>query len=252
MRNWAYAGNPIFPFATGVLGLGHWTQQQADIWNAGHTICGGAMHRLAEAWNQFLRYGIGPSPYPGEPWAPQWSILPWLTALGIAAGCASPRLRRITIQVAVVLIAQLAFWLIFTHIKSRFMLPAAVPAALGVGIGLGAAIDRLRSTPSKSLVAAALGAIAIAWCCVPVVVFRHERDGAPALHVGWVDVITGERLAPQQRRELADHSPIIMINHILPADAKVLLVGDATPLYYRADITYQTTWDRGPLSRAIM
>ncbi len=249
VRNWAYAGNPIFPFATGVLGLGHWTQQQADIWNAGHTICGSAMHRLAEAWNQFLRYGIGPSPYPDEPWAPQWSILPWLTALGIAAGCASPRLRRITIQIAVVLIAQLAFWLIFTHIKSRFMLPAAVPAALGVGIGLGAVIDRLRTTPAKPVLAAALGAIAIAWCCVPIVVFRHERDGAPAHHVGWVDVITGDGLSSSQRRELADHSPIIMINHILPADAKVLLVGDATPLYYRRDVVYQTTWDRGPLSR---
>ncbi|MHC4349391.1 MAG: hypothetical protein ACYS15_12765 [Planctomycetota bacterium] len=32
VRNWVYSGNPVFPFATGLLGLGHWTQQQAEIW----------------------------------------------------------------------------------------------------------------------------------------------------------------------------------------------------------------------------
>ena len=28
----------------------------------------------------------------------------------------------------------------------------------------------------------------------------------------------------------------------------MLFLGEATPFYYNANITYQTTWDRGPLS----
>ncbi|MHC4102502.1 MAG: hypothetical protein ACYSW1_16660 [Planctomycetota bacterium] len=36
VRNWVYSGNPVFPFATGLLGLGHWTQQQAEIWTTRH------------------------------------------------------------------------------------------------------------------------------------------------------------------------------------------------------------------------
>ena len=42
-----------------------------------------------------------------------------------------------------------------------------------------------------------------------------------------------------------------MINHGLEEGAKVLLVGDAAPLYYRGEVVYQTTWDRGPLSDAM-
>ncbi|MCH7848482.1 MAG: hypothetical protein IIB53_08985 [Planctomycetes bacterium] len=43
--------------------------------------------------------------------------------------------------------------------------------------------------------------------------------------------------------------PAIYLNYLLPDDARILLLGDARPLYYRADIAYQTTWDRGVLSQ---
>ncbi|MHC4422293.1 MAG: hypothetical protein ACYS1E_17070, partial [Planctomycetota bacterium] len=139
------------------------------------------------------------------------------------------------------------FWLALTHIKSRFMLPAVVPAALAVALGLEALAARARQPVFVGLLAAA----ALAWCSVPVLVFLREADGAPAQRVGWVDVMTGDGLTPAQRRELANGSPHIFVNHLLPAQARVLSVGDAAPLYYRRAITYQTTWDRGPLSRAM-
>ena len=43
--------------------------------------------------------------------------------------------------------------------------------------------------------------------------------------------------------------PVIAINWLLPADSRVLLVGESAPLYYRLDrIVYSTVWDRGALS----
>ncbi|MHC4965247.1 MAG: hypothetical protein ACYTGE_10075 [Planctomycetota bacterium] len=247
LRNWAYSGNPVFPFATGLLGLGHWTQQQADIWTSGHLPDLDLAGRLREAWNQLARYGLGPNPDPREPWQPQWSLLPWLAAAGLALGLATPALRSRSWRLGMVLAVQLLFWLALTHIKSRFMLPAVVPAALAVALGLEALAARARQPVFVGLLAAA----ALAWCSVPVLVFLREADGAPAQRVGWVDVMTGDGLTPAQRRELANGSPHIFVNHLLPAQARVLSVGDAAPLYYRRAITYQTTWDRGPLSRAM-
>jgi ABC-type glutathione transport system ATPase component len=42
--------------------------------------------------------------------------------------------------------------------------------------------------------------------------------------------------------------PAVYVNHLLPENSRVLFVGEAAPFYYRSDFTYNTTWDRGPLS----
>jgi hypothetical protein len=247
LRNWIHAGNPVFPFATGLLGLGHWTQQQVDIWTSGHLSDLDLAGRVREGWNQLGRYGLGPNPEPREPWPPQWSLLPWLAAGGIAAGLATPKLRTRSWRLGMVLAVQLVFWLALTHIKSRFMLPAVVPATLAAAIGLEVIATRARERAFVGL----LTVVALAWSSVPVLVFLREAQGAPALRLGMVGVVTGDGLAPSQRRELADGSPYIFVNHVLPTQATVLSVGDAAPLYYRGAIVYQTTWDRGPLSRAM-
>jgi hypothetical protein len=246
-RNWAHAGNPVFPFATWLLGLGHWTRPQAEIWSSGHLSDLDLAGRLREAWHQLARYGLGSSPDPREPWQPQWSVLPWLAAGGLVLGLMKPALRSQAWRLGLVLAVQLLFWLALTHIKSRFMLPAVVPAALAVA--LGAAVIEARAR--RSIFIGSLAAAALAWCSLPVVVFLREADGAPARRVGLVDVMTGDGLTPAQRRELADALPFILVNHVLPAQASVLSVGDAAPLYYRHGLTYQTTWDRGPLARAM-
>ncbi|MHC4218136.1 MAG: hypothetical protein ACYSU7_06725 [Planctomycetota bacterium] len=247
LRNWIHAGNPVFPFATGWFGLGHWTQQQAHLWTSGHHTDLSFAHRLGEAWNQLARYGIGAAPDPREPWRPQWSLLPWLAVGGLAAGLATPALRSRSWRLGMVLAVQLVFWLALTHIKSRFMLPAVVPATLATALGIEVIAARVR----RPILAGVLAAATLAWCTVPVVILLGERNGAPAAMIGWVDVLTGDGLNANERRELSHTFPAVYLNYSMARPARTLLVGEATPLYYRADTVYQTTWDRGPLSEVM-
>jgi 4-amino-4-deoxy-L-arabinose transferase-like glycosyltransferase len=243
-RNWVYSGNPVFPFATGLLGLGHWTQQQAEIWTSGHLPDLGLAGRFGEAWNQLARFGIGPNPDPTEPRRAQWSLLPWLAAGGLAAGLAIPALRSRSWRLGMVLAVQLVFWLAFTHIKSRFMLPAVVPAALALAIGLEAIAARTRSSIFVTVLAIATRT----WCCLPVVILLGERNRMPAAMVGLSDVLTGDGLSENERLVIADAFPVVYVNHILAPETRTLLLGVVTPLYYRGRVAYQTTWHRGPLS----
>jgi 4-amino-4-deoxy-L-arabinose transferase-like glycosyltransferase len=251
LRNWAHVGNPVFPFAAGGLGLGHWTAEQAQTWASGHRPDTGLGGRLGEAWNQVARYGLGPNPQPGEPWLPQWSLLPWLAVAGLAAGWFTPRLRRWSWQLGLVLAVAVLFWILATHVKSRFMVPAVVPGALAVGIGLAAGRDRMRSDVGRTIVTIVLAATLLAWCSLPLVHFLGEGNGAPAAMIGWADILTGDRVKADERAEFAETIPAVYLNHVLGPNSKTLLVGEATPLYYRGDISYQTTWDRGPMSEAM-
>jgi hypothetical protein len=248
VRNALHAGNPLFPFASGLLGEAHWTPGQAEIFMQGHRFQGGPGARLAELWNQVLRYGIGPRPA-GEPWAPQWSLLPWLAVGGLAV----TRLRGHALRLGVILGVQLVFWLLATHLKSRFLVPAAVPAAIAAALSLSLLGGRAGVAVKLAL---------LLWCALPILVLSNEpysnrarvperqRD-APLARIGAARVISGDALPPADRRALSDVSPVVTVNWLLEANRRVLLVGQAAPLYYHSSFTYQTTWDRGPLSHAM-
>ncbi|MCH7797610.1 MAG: hypothetical protein IID28_04075 [Planctomycetes bacterium] len=230
VRNGAYSGNPLFPFATGVLGLGHWTADQAGSWSRGHAAGTGFAGRVGAIWHQVFRYGLGANPDPTEPWLPQWSLLPWLAIAGLAVSAARTPWRRPALRIGLVLAVQLVFWIGWTHLKSRFMVPAVVPGALAVAVGVAAVADRLRAG-TLMVVMGVMGVMAaLLWCCLPGAIYLREADGAPAARIGMARIVSAVAL---------------------PSAATVLLVGDATPLYYRGDVAYQTTWDRGPLSSAM-
>ncbi len=250
LRNWANGGNPVFPFATGVLGTGHWTAEQAVTWRRGHLGDLGVGRRLGEGWTQLLRYGFGPSPEPAQPWLPQWSLLPWLVVAGLLIG-ALGRLRAQILRPALVLLMQVLFWLSFTHIKSRFMLPAVVPAALLVATVVADLTARAATTATRNALTGAVVLATLAWCCLPVVLFGRERGGAPAAMIAATGALTGDALRAGERRLMAEVLPAVYLNHDVAPGSRTLLIGEARPLYYRGDVSYQTTWDRGPLSRAM-
>jgi len=264
MRNVIETGNPVFPFATGVFGLGQFTPEQAQIWAAGHAGAGGIDHKLSELWNQFARFGIGPSPSADEPWLAQWSILPWLGMLGLGVAIARrSKSAFVSISLVVMLALQMAFWLFFTHLKSRFMLPSVVPLSLGIGLGVATLLGHFegrntgnpldRPPPGNRVLGSVGVVLALAWCMVPVFIFAGEPQSnmaAPAARVGRIDFITGEAFAKHDREQLAGVSHVIAINN-LPSDAHTLLIGEASPFYLAGHITYQTTWDRGPMSHVM-
>jgi hypothetical protein len=107
IRDWKWTGNPVFP-AMSVLGKGHFTGVQVERWreaywpNQNHRSIAG---RAEEAWSQVIadwRYGF--------------VLLP----LGAAAFVLSIR-KKETLYLGILFAFQLAFWLCFTHLQSRFM-----------------------------------------------------------------------------------------------------------------------------------
>lgn len=250
LRNFVYSGNPLFPFMTGIFGLGHWSPQQVSNWMAGHVSDAPIGPRFVELWNQVWRYGFGANPNPSEPWSTQWSLLPWLATASLLYCLTISNLRRVTAKVAVILLAQVLFWIALTHLKSRFLLVGVVGATLSTALAIGLILPALGSRIGAKGARALLAALLLAWSCVPVIIYAGERGGAPAASVGQALLLTGENLSESERIDLAHAGfPAIYLNHLLPDSARTLILGEARPLYYRADIAYQTTWDRGVLSQ---
>lgn len=251
IRNVLETGNPLFPFATEALGQGHWTELQSQTWSLGHHTPGGIGTRLAALWNQFLRFGIGANPDPNEPWLPQWSILPALGIAGLAIALAKMRLHLHAFRLIFIVLIQIAFWIFFTHLKSRFLLPTALPLSLGVGLGVAAIACHCTAKNKVETQTRRIGGLAVAmvlglaWCVIPMLVFAKEPN--PAARVGRVEYFTGELLTADERAALADASGNYAINSLAPS-SRTLLVGEAAPFYITRPIVYQTTWDRGPMS----
>lgn len=248
VRNQLAGGSPVFPFATGLFGLAHWTADQAAAWAAFHAGPDGLASRLVAAWNEFARYGIGPPPS-ADPWRPQWLLLPWLGVAGCVVALRSPRYRRVGATALLVLGLQLVLWIAFTHVKSRFMLPAIVPCVIGVAAGAAAMIER-RGAPGRVVRALAVVAL-VAWSAAPLFLLRGEMGGAPAARIGLLRAIVGDALTTDERQRLAASNALIFVNQLLPANARLLLVGEAAPFFYDVDLVYTTPWDRGPLSFAM-
>lgn len=249
--NFAASGNPVFPFAADLLGSGHWTAEQVATWNAGHQPQLTIPDRLTEAWHQLGRFGIGQPPATEERWHAQWSVLPWLAAAAIISLLLSKAYQRIGIQLGVIVVIQLIFWVGFTHIKSRFMLPMVVPAAVAGAVAITllreatAAVSATRMWRMDAL----LAAILLLWCAVPVWVYAHQVQQMPALAVGNAHAWSGDIGDPSTVRKASELRAVVYLNTQLTANRLVLFVGEAAPFYYRCNFTYSTTWDRGPLSR---
>jgi hypothetical protein len=257
INNAVATGNPVFPFAAGIFGVGHWDDEQIAIWNQGHFAGTDVRDRACEAWRQLFRYGIGPNPYDGEPWVPQWSIMSWLALGSILALLFSRSHRTWGIKLLIIMLLQILFWFSFTHIKSRFMLPMVVPGTIAAGLFIS--VIMAQAGKHRTLTAdcrppivwqLAAAAILLIWSCVPVAIFAREANGGPAAQVGSTGILTGDALDAIDRETLGRGLlPTIYINHLLPSEVRVLFIGEAAPLYYHhGRYDYQTTWDRGPMS----
>jgi hypothetical protein len=251
LGNLVQTGNPVFPFLTGALGPGHWSPEQAAIWAAGHGSDASAIGRVGALWNQWLRFGLGANPQPGEPWLVQWAALPWLGLAALSVGLRGDGPpRRWSALLGTMLAVQLVFWATATHLQSRFLLPTAVPLAI-LG-GLAVARSARGGQRARAVATAGATALVLVQAVTTAVLFRGERGGSPAAMVDGTSLRTGNGLAPSARAELGAVWPEVQVNHLLPDGSLVLLVGEAAPFYYRLErIRYQTTWDRGPLSAAM-
>lgn len=257
ISNGIETGNPVFPFAAGLLGTGHWTGEQAANFRAGHAFDGSAVDRIVEGVRQLFIYGLGASPYKGEPWKPQWAILPWLGLAAVGLGLMRREHREIALRLGIVMAIQLAFWLAMTHIKARFMLPMAVPAAWALASfailprkqrseaahAKGGRASRTWS-PAGRAGAAIVGTVVLGQATLTAAIYRGERDGGPARAIGAMDVFTGEAYIGGSAEDLAYAPAGYWIRHRLPTEARVLAIGAADPFHWwDPRVEYATVWD---------
>jgi len=247
VRNELATGNPVFPALAGLFGPGHWTLEQHARWAGAHSFGGSAIERV--------RLLVLPDPA-GQPVAglssmrgllhPHWGLLGAVVLAGLVVVLAAAR-RGVAVVLAGGVVLQLAAWLLFTHLQSRFLLPLVIVGVPLVGV-LAARLGRWRG-----------GARAAVWVCVSLALAQNalgvwalarERGGRGALAIAaGTRAYTGEGLAVgNQAGELG---PIAFVNRALPPGGGVLLAGGATPLYFTRPVRYATTWDAGVLADAI-
>lgn len=268
VRNTLATENPVFPFASGLFGTGWWSDEQVAIFKAAHAsplfTGGNPADALGRIWSQWIAFGIGAPSTPGEPWIPQWSVLPAIGLVGLALLWRAKMGRSARI-LSVVVASQVVFWVLFTHEQSRFLVPTAVPLAVAAATAMHAILRSRLETIGTGV--AALASLA------PLMVFAGEGVirlpsapnetpqslHAPALFTAAIAAATGDlsraaiESAPDEetRRGVAASSPLsFALNHALGPKDLIVLVGHARPFWYRRGndtMHYTTVWDRGIL-----
>ena len=230
-KNWLTAGNPVYPLLAGVAGPGLETAEQRARWSQAHRPGGGggAAGRSAFGFRELL--GAAAQVGWRSPW--QNPLLPPLALLAVMF--LKPRLellRWLAPALGILLV-----WWGATHRIDRFWIPALPFAALLASRGVEV-LDVLYS--------------------------RRWVDGALAVVFAWLLLIGASPGTPDEpfannrffvslarSREAQTHPAHHWLNGSVPANGKVLLVGDARPFYLRPPTVYNTCFDRDAFSRLL-
>jgi len=262
VRNAIACGNPLFPFASGLLRRGHWSAEQVERYAHAHHFTGTLVDRLR------LLVLVDPSDPAGPVHRgllhPQWSIFfPLVLVASVVALAPARRTgtafrRRAAVLMLAMLAIQLLEWLFTTHLQSRFLLPLIIPGIVVIGLAL-----RRLPGPVRLPLAAGLAAVLTGHA-----LWRFAREPSPTLpgpnamltagtmyRTGEIDRAALDGLTGADRdRLIGELHPEAFVNLLLPREGQasdLLLVGSATPLYFTRPVRYVTTWDESPLAHAM-
>ncbi|MFI4872808.1 MAG: hypothetical protein ACIARQ_13415 [Phycisphaerales bacterium JB061] len=246
IRNSMAGGNPVFPQLSGVFGSAHWTQAQIERYASAHSFGGSIFDALrllilpdptdpAASANSPVHRGL---------MHPQWSLLLPMSAVALGWLGFNKNTRWLALPMLVVFLLQLLAWLTLTHVQSRFLIPMILPMACVIAAGIVQFGERIsaKSAAPAGLVAALIPAVST------VLVFTGEAPNAGGPNAATTLGVSQFMLPPEQYDSAQDLYVVQFINAELPPDAKVLLIGSATPLYITRDLVYTTTWDTSPLT----
>lgn len=225
IRNVAFTGNPVYPFAYGWFGGRAWSDEQSEQWARGH--------RLSSADQQIgrmrvvLREIVSPAAEPMLLFSrSRFGIVSLVLSL-VGALCAFRRPETGFLVFWVV--AMVAIWAGVTHMPGRFLVLLAAPLSWLAGM---AAVEARRGL--IPVAAAALGA----WVCAGRLVddlathlrqFERRTGVSAALMPGQVSALREAHWFAQ-----------------LPADAHVWVIGDAAILYAPRRCHYTVVFNRDP------
>ncbi|MEM1098555.1 MAG: hypothetical protein AAGH92_07160 [Planctomycetota bacterium] len=260
IRNAIWTGNPVFPFATELLGMGHWTPALAERWNAGHGLADGGSWSLVTLLRQWLMntgYGaIGGwatptetqnvARFPREYGVPVLWLGVALAAILVFIKPSAPRSERSASQrwIAALLLGWLGFqlfaWFALTHQQSRFLTTSVVPSVLILGAGLasvGTWTRRVWGGVSVGLLS--LLSVSLLWSQTVSGIDPETQARSPL--PPW---FLSDAFAAESHPMHPDAHPVNM----LPPDATVMLVADTSRLFYlRPNLVYASAFDASPL-----
>lgn len=267
-RNWLACSNPVFPFAHDLFGPSHWTPEQFARFAAGHTFSGSLSDRLSLLILPDHSVPAG-ARHRGLMHA-QYAWLFPITLLAALPALISARTRRLTLLILTGLALQVISWMWLTHLQSRFLIPAIVPACCTIALGAAALSRADRRSPAARLPIALTALAMLEITATSYFLYTRERLGHPneALIFGPHE-FTGQNLGRQlaalperERQRLIDNAtPEMFVN--LNADAlfprdpsglrsgRLYLLGDSTPFYLQVPVLYHTTWDASPIGDAM-
>lgn len=220
LRNAAFTGNPVYPFAYGWFGGQAWSAEQAEQWHRGHSLPpaqAGWYARGQGVWKELSGQMLGGA-----------------TTL-FALFCALRGPRRSTTFFLIWVVAAVGVWALFTQMPGRFLVPIVVPLVLLIGEAVGEWQQRGR----RQLVLASCGAA----------LFIGGMNSATLLQlaladVGWwrrqgveLEYLIGQAEAVQASQPL---------NIMLPPEAHAWLIGEARAFYVACDAHYHVVFNRDP------
>jgi len=238
IRNEIATGNVVFPQVHSIFGHGHWTNNQHALYQVAHQFDGSLIDRLSllvlsdsDGTDHVSRYrGLTNI---------QWGITPLLGLIGCILLIARPTTRKLGAVVSLALILPIISWMLLTHLQSRFLVPMA-PIFIGAGaLGLASVpIEQLHKRITQICSLVALGIV--------VAVTAVQSGGNPFQLVDLgTGVFTGEI-------EINDAPWTATLNTILDSEETVYLLGDATPMYLRSPMVYNTVYDHWLIEDAII
>lgn len=238
IRNELATGNPVFPQMAGVFGQGHWNDAQHAIYAAAHRFDGSLVERFAMLVVPDSDANTHVSRFRGLTNG-QWALTPLLAVVGLITLLMRRRSRAAGIASLLVVGIPIVAWAMLTHLQSRFLIPLA-PALIVLG---AMAIVRIPSAPAREAVAKVVCLIAIAWSVGLALVQNRGNpfiliDLGPSYALGSLEGLEGEPWTASVNRVVADGET-------------VYLLGDATPIYVRGDVRYNTVYDRWLIEDAI-
>jgi hypothetical protein len=225
IKNVVLTGNPVFPlmnemFSAAPAGFG---AEETAHWNTGHAPKPGEaslVSRLQTVWSHILAdrdQRFGPAMF-------------IIALLGLVMG----RRNRIDWSLAAIFAMQFVVWLWFTHLYARFAVVWLIPLSLLCG----RAVVTAESARVRRMMVA-LVVVGAGWNVAFAAQLHHRENpgGAPA-----VLMYTGE---------VAGFEYYGAVNRELPADARVLLVGEARAFYFQRPVEYWTAFNRNPFYEQI-
>lgn len=218
IRNAAFTGNPVFPFAYEWFGGAAWSAEQNEQWKTGHEAKLPEGHIVA-AWDElFASRLFGPTLFIA-------AVAAWLT-----------RRNRVSLFFGVWSLAMVATWMLLTHMPGRFIVPIIVPLALAAGHGL----EQIRSRTGWQVALLGLLGVGTIWNASYVGDLLQKEEAKFSRQTNFklaqsVDATTTFITARPENALKVDDKP-----------GKPLLIGDAAVFYVAPPVLYNVVFNRDP------